>query len=116
LNFLPKKLSLPKLSKMWVWDPEKTYSGFRIKKKAPDPGSGSATLILSLYHFDLSLNVQMEIRVNSKIPMYVKVKPLLYLLPGKTSTLAANVRSLPTRTEFNGFRKTCAELCLNISG
>jgi hypothetical protein len=94
-------------------------SGF---KKAPDPGSGSATLILSLHHFDLSLNiaesvpVQMEIRVNSMAPMYVKVKPLLHLQPGVTSTLAASVSSLPTRTEFNGFRKTCAELCLNISG
>ncbi len=44
-----------KLSKIWVWDPrsgirdpEKTYSGSRIPdpgaKKAPDPGSGSATL------------------------------------------------------------------------
>jgi hypothetical protein len=45
-----------KLSKIWVWDPgseirdpEKTHSGSRIPdpgvKKAPDPGSGSATLI-----------------------------------------------------------------------
>jgi hypothetical protein len=45
-----------KLSKVWVWDPgseirdpEKTYSGSGIPdpgvKKAPDPGSGSATLI-----------------------------------------------------------------------
>jgi hypothetical protein len=44
-----------KLSKIWVWDPgseirdpEKTYSGSRIPdpgvKKAPEPGSGSATL------------------------------------------------------------------------
>jgi hypothetical protein len=51
-----------KPSKIWVWDPgseirdpgseirdpEKTYSGSRIPdlgvKKAPDPGSGSATL------------------------------------------------------------------------
>jgi hypothetical protein len=39
------------LSNIWVWDPgseirdpEKTYSGSRIKK-APDPGSGSATLV-----------------------------------------------------------------------
>jgi hypothetical protein len=37
--------------KIWVWDPKsgiriKTYSGSRIQaKKAPDPGSGSATLI-----------------------------------------------------------------------
>jgi hypothetical protein len=44
-----------KPSKIWLWDtgseirdPEKTYSGSRIPdpgvKKAPDPGSGSATL------------------------------------------------------------------------
>jgi hypothetical protein len=41
------------LSKVWVWDPgseirdpEKTYSGYPDPgvKKAPDPGSGSATL------------------------------------------------------------------------
>jgi hypothetical protein len=38
------------LSKIWVRDPEKTYSGSRIPdpgpwvKKAPDPGSGSAAL------------------------------------------------------------------------
>jgi hypothetical protein len=48
-----------KLSKIWVWDPgseirdpEKTYSGSRIpdprNKKAPDPGSGSATLIKNI--------------------------------------------------------------------
>jgi hypothetical protein len=50
-----------KLSKVWVWDPgsetgirdpEKTYSGSRIPdqgvKKAPDPGSGSATLVLGI--------------------------------------------------------------------
>jgi hypothetical protein len=45
-----------KPSKIWVWDPgseirdpEKTYSESRIPdpgvKKAPDPGSGSATLL-----------------------------------------------------------------------
>jgi hypothetical protein len=45
-----------KLSEIWVWDPgseirdpEKTYSGSRIPdsgvKKAPDPRSGSATLV-----------------------------------------------------------------------
>jgi hypothetical protein len=43
-----------KLTKILVWDPgsenrdpEKTYSGSRIQgsKKAPDPGSGSATLM-----------------------------------------------------------------------
>jgi hypothetical protein len=32
-----------------IRDPEKTYSGSRIQfKKAPDPGSGSATLIFKL--------------------------------------------------------------------
>jgi hypothetical protein len=47
-----------KLSKIWVWDPgseirdpEKTYSGSQISdpgvKKAPDPGSGPATLCMS---------------------------------------------------------------------
>ncbi len=31
-----------KLSKIWVWDPEKTYSGSRIQgKKAPYPESGT---------------------------------------------------------------------------
>ncbi len=51
--FYPKIFN--KLSKIWIWDPEseirdpeKTYSGSRIPKlgvkKAPDPGSGSATL------------------------------------------------------------------------
>jgi hypothetical protein len=50
-----------KLSKIWVWDlgseirdPEKTYSGSRIPdpgvKKAPDPGSGSATLFPRAYN------------------------------------------------------------------
>ncbi len=50
-----------KLSKVWVWDPgseirdpEKTYSGSRIPdpgvKKAPDPGSGSATLFKSFWY------------------------------------------------------------------
>ncbi len=42
--------SVTKLSKIWVWDPGsgKNLSGSRIPnpgvKKAPDPGSGSATL------------------------------------------------------------------------
>jgi hypothetical protein len=47
--------TVKKLLKIWSWDPgseirdsEKTYSGSRIPdpgvKKAPDPGSGSATL------------------------------------------------------------------------
>jgi hypothetical protein len=50
-----------KLSKIWVRhpgseirDPEKTYSGSRIPdpgiKKAPDPGSGSATLCTFLQY------------------------------------------------------------------
>jgi hypothetical protein len=38
-----------KLSKIWVWDPESGKNLFRIPdpavKKAPDPGSGSATLV-----------------------------------------------------------------------
>jgi hypothetical protein len=50
--FTPKIVT--KLSKIWIWDPgseirnpEKTYSVSRIQgvKKAPDPGSGSATLL-----------------------------------------------------------------------
>jgi hypothetical protein len=47
-----------KLSKLWVWDPgseirdpEKIYSGYRIqgskRHRIPDPGSGSATLVLA---------------------------------------------------------------------
>jgi hypothetical protein len=47
-----------KLSKIWVWDPgseirdpEKTYSGSRIqgskRHRIPDPGSGSATLLVT---------------------------------------------------------------------
>jgi hypothetical protein len=50
---------VPKLSRIWVRDPgseirdpEKTYSESRILdpgvKKAPDPGSGSATLELCI--------------------------------------------------------------------
>jgi hypothetical protein len=53
-EFFTQKIVI-KLSKIWVWDPrseirdpEKTYL-FRIPdpgvKKAPDPGSGSATLL-----------------------------------------------------------------------
>jgi hypothetical protein len=38
-----------KLSKIWVWDPGSGKKQFRIPdpgvKKAPDPGSGSATLV-----------------------------------------------------------------------
>jgi hypothetical protein len=38
-----------KLSKIWVWDPGSGKNLFRIPdpgvKKAPDPGSGSATLL-----------------------------------------------------------------------
>jgi hypothetical protein len=38
---------ITKLSKIWIWDPEKDLC--RIPdpgvKKAPDPGSGSATLV-----------------------------------------------------------------------
>jgi hypothetical protein len=51
-----------KLSKIWVWDPgseirdpEKTYSGSRIQgskmHRIPDPGSGSATLVIIVYTY-----------------------------------------------------------------
>jgi hypothetical protein len=44
--FTPKIVT--KLSKIWVWDPGSGKNLFRIQdpgvKKAPDPGSGSATL------------------------------------------------------------------------
>jgi hypothetical protein len=40
------------LSKIWVWDPGSGKNLFRIPdpgvKKAPDPGSGSATLVKKL--------------------------------------------------------------------
>jgi hypothetical protein len=58
-----------KLSKIWVWDPEKTYSGSRIPdpgiKKAPDQGSGSTTLHLFImcrteYFFLVDLNQRFE--------------------------------------------------------
>ncbi len=45
--FTPKIVN--KLSKIWVWDPGSGKNLFRIPdpgvKKAPDPGSGSATLL-----------------------------------------------------------------------
>ena len=49
IELLPKKLSLSSQKYGFgIRDPEKTYSGSRIPdlgvKKAPDPGSGSATL------------------------------------------------------------------------
>ncbi len=44
-----------KLSKVWVWDPGSGKNLFRIPdpgvKKAPDPGSGSATLIPIIKQF-----------------------------------------------------------------
>jgi hypothetical protein len=55
-----------KLSKIWVWDPgsgirKKTYSASRIQglKKAPDLGSGPATLITISHPLfsELSTNV-----------------------------------------------------------
>jgi hypothetical protein len=61
------------LSNIWVWDPgseirdpEKTYSGCRIPdpgvKKAPDPGSGSATL--QFLHLDPDPHLEiMRIRI-----------------------------------------------------
>jgi hypothetical protein len=43
-----------KLSKIWVWDPGSGKNLFRIPdpgvKKAPDPGSGSATLSALVWH------------------------------------------------------------------
>jgi hypothetical protein len=59
-NFFPKKLSISSLKYGFgirdpgseIGDPEKSYSRSRIPdpgvKKAPDPGSGSATLVSSL--------------------------------------------------------------------
>jgi hypothetical protein len=42
------QIIVTKLSKIWVWDPGSGKNQFRILdsgvKKAPDPGSGSATL------------------------------------------------------------------------
>ena len=57
-SFYPKIFKM--LSNIWVWDPgseirdpEKPYSGSRLPdpgvKKAPDPGSGSATLTDSVW-------------------------------------------------------------------
>jgi hypothetical protein len=46
--FTQKIVTNTKLSKIWVWDPGSGKNLFRIPdpgfKKAPDPGSGSATL------------------------------------------------------------------------
>jgi hypothetical protein len=43
--FTPKSFTM--LSNIWVWDPGSGKNLFRIQvKKAPDPGSGSATLDL----------------------------------------------------------------------
>ncbi len=48
IELFTKKI-VTKLSKIWVWDPRSGKNLFRIPdpgvKKAPDPGSGSATLI-----------------------------------------------------------------------
>jgi hypothetical protein len=50
LKFLPKKFSIcSQIYGFGIRDPEKTYSGSRIKK-APNPGSGSATLVFT-YEF-----------------------------------------------------------------
>jgi hypothetical protein len=47
IELLTQKI-VSKLSKIWVWDPGSGKNLFRIPdpgvKKAPDPGSGSATL------------------------------------------------------------------------
>jgi hypothetical protein len=44
-----------KLSKVWVWDPGSRIQGSK-RHRIPDPGSGSATLLLSLLvsHFTFS--------------------------------------------------------------
>ncbi len=51
------------LSKIWVWDPGSGKNLFRIPdpgvKKAPDPGSGSATLISAAITGWLLLAVQL---------------------------------------------------------
>jgi hypothetical protein len=48
-NWLFTQKIVTMLSKIWVWDPGSGKSLFRIPdpgvKKAPDPGSGSATLL-----------------------------------------------------------------------
>jgi len=50
IELLTQKI-VTKLSKIWVWDPGSGKNLFRIPdpgvKKAPDPGSGSATLKIS---------------------------------------------------------------------
>jgi hypothetical protein len=47
-DFYPSQKIVTKLSKKWVWDPGSGKNVFWIPdprvKKAPDPGSGSATL------------------------------------------------------------------------
>ncbi len=77
-NFLPKKLSLSSLTYGFgirdpgseIQDPEKTYSGSRIPdpgvKKAPDPGSGSATLKQNLNFF-----VEVSIRILNRGSWYL---------------------------------------------
>jgi hypothetical protein len=53
--FAPKIVT--KLSKVWVWDPGSGKNLSRIPdpgvKKAPDPGSGSATLIGNSHEEDM---------------------------------------------------------------
>ncbi len=60
IELFTKKI-VKKLLKIWSWDPgseirdpEKTYSGSR-GQKAPDPGSGSATLEYHNERVDLAL-------------------------------------------------------------
>ncbi len=54
INLFTQKI-VTKLSKIWVWDPGSGKNLFRIPdpgvKKAPDPGSGSATLVNILDRF-----------------------------------------------------------------
>ena len=60
------------VSKIGVWDPrsgirKKTYSGSGSRdKKAPDPGSGSATLMLSIRETNITLQICLERRMGCK--------------------------------------------------
>ncbi len=52
------------LAKIWVWDPRSGKNLFRISdpgpgvKKAPDPGSGSATLIKTCAGLQIRIRIQ----------------------------------------------------------
>ncbi len=57
-----QKLSLS--SQKWVWDPGSGKNLFRIPdpgvKKAPDPGSGSATLLTDMFKMDKVIHFQVS--------------------------------------------------------